>query len=75
MKTNFSEYFLGIETFQKNTSTLDKFIDGFVAKIVPTMVTCSGIAYGFYSKEPHTPGNIVLVSELFRLMYYRIGLQ
>ncbi len=73
MKINLSEYFLGLETFKSDTGVIDKFLDGFVAKIFPTIVTCSGIAYGFYSKEPHTPGNIVLASELFRLMYYKIS--
>lgn len=66
-------YFLGTEILFSEKSKLEKLIDVGVGKIIPNIALITGITYGYITREPHTPGNIVLAGELWRLMYSRFS--
>ncbi|MBI5064619.1 hypothetical protein HZA97_00145 [Candidatus Woesearchaeota archaeon] len=65
-------YFLGTEIFFSEKNLLEKIVDIGLGKIIPNITLLGGITYGYISREPHTPGNIVLAGELWRLMYFRL---
>lgn len=66
-------YFLGTEIFFSEKNLLEKIVDIGVGKIIPNVALITGITYGYITREPHTPGNIVLAGELWRLMYSRFS--